>query len=68
MAVTIKNAIFWDITPYGSCKNQRFGGTYCHHHKGDKNLRAKNNIRSNQQPKHAVNVVPSLLILVTLMM
>jgi hypothetical protein len=24
----MKNAVFWDVTPCGSCKNQRFGGTY----------------------------------------
>jgi hypothetical protein len=23
-----ENAVFWDITPCGSCKNRRFGGTY----------------------------------------
>jgi hypothetical protein len=28
MAVTMKNAIFWDVTPCGSCKNQHFGGTH----------------------------------------
>jgi hypothetical protein len=26
-AVAIKNGVFWDITPCGSCKNRRFGGT-----------------------------------------
>jgi hypothetical protein len=26
-AVTTKNAVFWDVTPCGSCKNRRFGGT-----------------------------------------
>jgi hypothetical protein len=26
-AVTMKNAVFWDVTPSGSCKNRRFGGT-----------------------------------------
>jgi hypothetical protein len=26
-AVTKKNAVFWDVTPCGSCKNRRFGGT-----------------------------------------
>jgi hypothetical protein len=26
MAVTMKNAIFWDVAPCGSCKNQRFRG------------------------------------------
>jgi hypothetical protein len=36
-AVTMKNALFWDVTPCGSCRNRRFGGTYCLHHQGDKN-------------------------------
>jgi hypothetical protein len=26
-AVTMKNAVFWDVTPRGSCKNGRFGAT-----------------------------------------
>jgi hypothetical protein len=26
-AVTKKNGVFWDVTPCGSCKNRRFGGT-----------------------------------------
>jgi hypothetical protein len=26
-AVTLQNAVFWDVTPCGSCKNRRFGGT-----------------------------------------
>jgi hypothetical protein len=26
-AVTMKNAVFLDVTPRGSCKNIRFGGT-----------------------------------------
>jgi hypothetical protein len=44
-AVNMKNAVFCDITPCGSCKNRRFGGTYRHHH-GDKNRRART-VRSN---------------------
>jgi hypothetical protein len=24
----MKNGVFWDVTPCGSCKNRRFGGTY----------------------------------------
>jgi hypothetical protein len=24
--VTMKNAVFWDVTTRGSCKNRRFGG------------------------------------------
>jgi hypothetical protein len=26
-AVTMRNSVFWDVTPCGSCKNRRFGGT-----------------------------------------
>jgi hypothetical protein len=37
MAVTMKNGVFWDVTPYGSCKNRRFGGTLRLHHQCDKN-------------------------------
>jgi hypothetical protein len=25
--VTMKNGVFWDVMPCGSCKNRRFGGT-----------------------------------------
>jgi hypothetical protein len=28
-AVTMKNAVFWDVAPCRSCVNQRFEGTYC---------------------------------------
>jgi hypothetical protein len=35
-AVTIKNAVFWDmITPCGSCKKRFFGGTYRLHIQGE---------------------------------
>jgi hypothetical protein len=36
-AVTMKNGVFWNITPCGSCKNRRFGGTSRLLHRGDKN-------------------------------
>jgi hypothetical protein len=26
-AVTMKNCVFWDVTPRGNCTNRRFGGT-----------------------------------------
>jgi hypothetical protein len=26
-AATMKNGVFWDVTPCGCCKNRRFGGT-----------------------------------------
>jgi hypothetical protein len=28
----LKNAVFWDVTPCGSCKNRRIGETYRLHH------------------------------------
>jgi hypothetical protein len=36
-AVTMKNGVFWDVTPCGSCKNRRFGGTSRLLHQGNKN-------------------------------
>jgi hypothetical protein len=35
MAVTMKNDVFWVVTPCGSCKNRRFGGTWRLLHQGD---------------------------------
>jgi hypothetical protein len=35
--VTMKNAVFWDVTPCGY-KNRCLGGTQRLHHQGDKNL------------------------------
>jgi hypothetical protein len=35
-AVTMKNAVFWDVAPYRSCVNIRFGGTYRLHLQGRK--------------------------------
>jgi hypothetical protein len=38
-AVTVKNAVFWDVAPGGSSYNQSFGST-CHAHlRGGKNTR-----------------------------
>jgi hypothetical protein len=45
-AVTMKNAVFWDVIPCGSCKSRRFGGMYLHH-QGDTNRRARNNVGKN---------------------
>jgi hypothetical protein len=46
-AVAMKNTDVWDVTPCGSRKNQRFGGTFRFHHQGDKNRRARNNVSIN---------------------
>jgi hypothetical protein len=44
--VTMKNAVFWDVRPCGSCKNRRSGGTYHLHHQGNKNRQFRNNFSS----------------------
>jgi hypothetical protein len=54
--VSLKNAILWDVTAYGSCKNRCFRGTYCLHHQGNKNRRARNNVSSNHKPTHAAKL------------
>jgi hypothetical protein len=35
--IIMKNGVFWVVTPCGSCKNRRFGGTWRLLHQGDKN-------------------------------
>jgi hypothetical protein len=35
-AVTMKNAVFWDVTQCAFCKNRRFGGTHRFQHHGKK--------------------------------
>jgi hypothetical protein len=55
-AVTMKNYVFCDVTPCGSCKSRRFEGTYRLHYQGDNNRRRRNNVTSNQQLKHAVKI------------
>jgi hypothetical protein len=42
--MTIKNAVFWDVTPRGSCKSRRFGGTYRFPHRGEENQWARNSL------------------------
>jgi hypothetical protein len=51
IAASVKNAVFWHVTPCGSSKNRRFGGTYRLHHQSDKNRRARNNVSNNKQQK-----------------
>jgi hypothetical protein len=50
--VTMKNAVFRDVTPCGSFKNGRYGGTYSLNHKSDRVLRLL----------VTTNAIPSLLI------
>jgi hypothetical protein len=35
-AVTMKNALFWDVTSCGSCKSRRFGGAYHFHNESER--------------------------------
>jgi hypothetical protein len=46
----MKNAVFWDVTPHGSCKNQRLGGKYRFRYQGDKNRPGRNNFPSSLIP------------------
>jgi hypothetical protein len=72
--MTMRNAVFWDVTPCGSCKNRLFGGKYRLHHC----IRIPYNIitvyyhivflRSVGRLIVTANIVPSSPILVTLMM
>jgi hypothetical protein len=43
----LKNAVFWDVTPCGSCKNRRFGGKYRLHYQRENDHRDRNNVSSN---------------------
>jgi hypothetical protein len=65
--VTMTNAVFWDITPSGSCKNRRFVET--------QRLGTLLDLTSNRRKRRrntkllvTANVVTSSQILVTLMM
>jgi hypothetical protein len=42
--VNMKNVVFWDVTPCGSCKNRRFGEKYRLHHHGEENERDRKNV------------------------
>jgi hypothetical protein len=45
--VTMKNGVFLDVTPCGSCKNRRIWGTSRLHHQGDKIRWTRNNVSRN---------------------
>jgi hypothetical protein len=46
-AVTMKNAVLWDVTPCDSCKNRRFRGTKRLHLQVDKNRLTRYNVSCN---------------------
>jgi hypothetical protein len=47
MKSILKNGGFWVVTPCGSCKNRRFGGTWRLLHQGDKNRCTRKKVRRN---------------------
>jgi hypothetical protein len=55
---------FWDVAPFGSCWNCRYGGRYRLHLQGRKNKQTWSNVSSLV----TANIVPSLLVLSTLKM
>jgi hypothetical protein len=78
-AVTMKNGVFLDVMPLGSCKNRRFGGQKRLNHQDDKNRWTRNNaictknkyqvfLRSVRRLLVTAIVVLSSLILAILMM
>jgi hypothetical protein len=67
----MKNAVFWDVTPCGSCKNRRFGATYRLNIQSGKNQRAMNIVSNNNfmlQLLVTGNAVHSSLLLFNQMM
>jgi hypothetical protein len=70
----MKNAVLWDVTLCGLCRNRRFGGTERLHHNANKNRWTRNNVRNTvivflrSMRRLLVKAnVPSSLSLVTLM-
>jgi hypothetical protein len=58
MMVTMKNVVFRDVTPHGSCKNRHFGRTYRLRHQSEKNQQARNHIGYMLQWLVTANIVP----------
>jgi hypothetical protein len=56
--MTMKNAVFWDVTSCGSCKSRRVGGTDPVHRQGDNQELARRVL----QFLVAANVAPNFLI------
>jgi hypothetical protein len=50
----MNDAVSWDVTLCGSCKNECLGGTDYLHHQGGKNQRTRKDVSSNWQLKHTV--------------
>jgi hypothetical protein len=67
--MTMRNAVFCDVTQFGSCKNRRIEGNCRLYHQGDNNRRARNLsvfLRTVLRLLVITNVVPSSPILFAL--
>jgi hypothetical protein len=73
----MRNAVFWDVTPCGSCKNRSFAGTYRLHFNGESiselgtlavTMLVTDNVVLRSLMLVTADVIPSSLILSTLMM
>jgi hypothetical protein len=53
-AVTMKNAVFWDVAPYRYCINRRLGRKYRLHLQGRRKKKNKNPRARNQRERVAV--------------
>jgi hypothetical protein len=61
-AVTMKNGVFWDITPCGSCRNRRFEGTWRQFPSKRRFLQEPHGVTSQKTPFFNVISVFKLLI------
>jgi hypothetical protein len=43
-SILMKNTGFWDVTTFGSFKNQSSGGRHCHRYQGEKNQQTRNTL------------------------
>jgi hypothetical protein len=58
----MKNTVFWDVTPCGSCKNRRLGET-CRFHHQDGKIQWTRNIRITNNGRKLLIFFRSLLLL-----
>jgi hypothetical protein len=60
----MKNAVFWDFTPCGSCKNRRLRETFRLHHQGERidELGTKLGVTSNWSKQRIMNVACSIFL------
>jgi hypothetical protein len=58
----MKDAVFWDVTPCGSCKNRRFGGMLRLNYQGDKNRCTRNDASNRRTQRRNTTLVLRLIV------